>query len=283
MEIILAKSAGFCFGVKRATQMAFEASAEHERICSLGPIIHSPQVVQKLAEKGVAVVDQVGEIPEGAVIIRSHGVTADEMQAILDRDLSVVDATCPFVKKAQEYAARLAAEGYTLVIVGEADHPEVKGIVSYAKAAKVQVVANAVEADKLPRLGRVGIVAQTTQSFENLRQVVVICLEKCQELHVFNTICDATTVRQNEAQAIARQVDVMLVIGGYNSANTSRLAQLCREIQPASHHLETADDVQRDWFVGAGRVGITAGASTPRWLIDEVVSRVTELTNPGEK
>jgi len=240
-------------------------------------------VVQKLAEKGVAVVDQVGEIPEGAVIIRSHGVTADEMQAILDRDLSVVDATCPFVKKAQEYAARLAAEGYTLVIVGEADHPEVKGIVSYAKAAKVQVVANAVEADKLPRLGRVGIVAQTTQSFENLRQVAVICLEKCQELHVFNTICDATTVRQNEAQAIARQVDVMLVIGGYNSANTSRLAQLCREIQPASHHLETADDVQRDWFVGAGRVGITAGASTPRWLIDEVVSRVTELTNPGEK
>ena len=283
MEIILAKSAGFCFGVKRATQMAFEASAEHERICSLGPIIHSPQVVQRLAEKGVAVVDQVGEIPEGAVIIRSHGVTADEMQAILDRDLSVVDATCPFVKKAQEYAARLAAEGYTLVIVGEADHPEVQGIVSYAKAAKVQVVANAVEADKLPRLGRVGIVAQTTQSFENLRQVAVICLEKCQELHVFNTICDATTVRQNEAQAIARQVDVMLVIGGYNSANTSRLAQLCREIQPASHHLETADDVQRDWFVGAGRVGITAGASTPRWLIDEVVSRVTELTNPGEK
>ena len=283
MEILLAKSAGFCFGVKRATQMAFEASAEHEQICSLGPIIHSPQVVQKLAEKGVAVVDQVGEIPEGAVIIRSHGVTADEMQAILDRDLSVVDATCPFVKKAQEYAARLAAEGYTVVVIGEADHPEVQGIVSYAKAAKVQVVANAVEADKLPRLGRVGIVAQTTQSFENLRQVADICLEKCQELHVFNTICDATTVRQNEAQAIARQVDVMLVIGGYNSANTSRLAQLCREIQPASHHLETADDVRRDWFVGTGRVGIAAGASTPRWLIDEVVSRVVELTNLVEK
>jgi 4-hydroxy-3-methylbut-2-enyl diphosphate reductase len=283
MEIILAKSAGFCFGVKRATQMAFEASAEHEQICSLGPIIHSPQMVQKLAEKGVAVVDQVGEIPEGAVIIRSHGVTADEMQAVLARDLSVVDATCPFVKKAQEYAARLAAEGYTVVVIGEADHPEVQGIVSYAKAAKVQVVANAVEADKLPRLGRVGIVAQTTQSFENLRQVTDICLEKCQELHVFNTICDATTVRQNEAQAIARQVDVMLVIGGFNSANTSRLAHICREIQPASHHLETADDVRRDWFLGAGRVGITAGASTPRWLIDEVVNRVVELTNLGEK
>lgn len=283
MEIVLAHSAGFCFGVKRATQMAFEASAEHDHICSLGPIIHSPQVVEKLAEKGVAVVGRVGEIPAGAVIIRSHGVTAGEMQAILARDLTVVDATCPFVKKAQEYAERLAAEGYAVIIIGEAEHPEVEGIVSYADAAKVQVVANAVEAGKLPRMGRVGIVAQTTQSFENLRQVVDICLEKCQELHVFNTICDATTVRQNEARAIARQVDVMLVIGGFNSANTSRLAQICREIQPATHHLETAGEVRRDWFAGADRVGITAGASTPRWLIDEVVNRVGELADPGEK
>jgi 4-hydroxy-3-methylbut-2-enyl diphosphate reductase len=283
MEIFLAKSAGFCFGVKRATQMAFEASAEHEHICSLGPIMHSPQVVGKLAEKGVAVVDAVGDIPAGAVIIRSHGITAGEIRAILDRDLTVVDATCPFVKKTQQYAARLAAEGYTVIIVGEAEHPEVQGIVSYADVGKVQVVANPAEAGALPRMDRVGIVAQTTQSFENLRQVSDICLEKCQELHVFNTICDATTVRQSEARAIARQVDVMLVIGGFNSANTSRLVQICREIQPASHHLETANEVRPDWFVGASRVGITAGASTPRWLIDEVVSRVAEITNPGEK
>jgi 4-hydroxy-3-methylbut-2-enyl diphosphate reductase len=205
------------------------------------------------------------------------------MRAILDRDLTVVDATCPFVKKAQEYAARLTAEGYTIIIVGEAEHPEVQGIVSYADGSKVQVVANAAEAGALPRMGRVGIVAQTTQSFDNLRQVVDICLEKCQELHVFNTICDATTVRQSEARAIAQKVDVMLVIGGFNSANTSRLAQICREILPATHHLETADDVQPAWFVSASRVGITAGASTPRWLIDEVVSRVAEITNPGEK
>jgi 4-hydroxy-3-methylbut-2-enyl diphosphate reductase len=283
MEIVLAKSAGFCFGVKRATQMAFEASEEHDRICSLGPIIHSPQVVQKLAEKGVTVIDEVEAIPEGAVIIRSHGVTAGEMKALHERDLTIVDATCPFVKKAQEYAARLAAEGYTVIIVGEAEHPEVQGIVSYADVGKVQVVANAAEAVALPRMGRVGIVAQTTQSFENLRQVAEICLEKCQELHIFNTICDATTVRQNEARAVAGQVDVMLVIGGFNSANTSRLAQICREIQPATYHLETAGEIQRAWFAGVSRVGITAGASTPRWLIDEVVSRVAEFTNPAEK
>lgn len=283
MEIILAKSAGFCFGVKRATQMAFEASSEHEHICSLGPIIHSPQVVEKLAEKGVAVVDRVEAIPAGAVIIRSHGVTADELRAILARDLTVVDATCPFVNKAQEYAGRLADKGYTVVIVGEAEHPEVQGIVSYAAGGKVQVVANAAQANELPRMGRVGIVAQTTQSFENLRQVADICLAKCQELRIFNTICDATTVRQNEAREIARQVDVMLVIGGFNSANTTRLAQICAELQARTHHLETAEEIEPAWFAGAARVGITAGASTPRWLIDEVVSRVVELAHPGEK
>ena len=245
--------------------------------------LHSPQVVEKLADKGVAVVRQVGEIDGGAVIIRSHGVTADELQAIQARQLTVVDATCPFVKKAQEYAARLAREGYAVVIVGEADHPEVEGIVSYAHEGQVQVVANAVEAAALPRLNRVGIVAQTTQSFENLRQIADICLEKCQELHIFNTICDATTVRQNEAREIAGRVDVMLVIGGFNSANTSRLAQICRELQPRTHHLETAGEIEPFWFAGAASIGITAGASTPRWLIDEVIERVAELTDSAAK
>jgi 4-hydroxy-3-methylbut-2-enyl diphosphate reductase len=277
MDIVLARSAGFCFGVKRATQIAFDAATEYPHICSLGPIIHSPQVVEKLAEQGVEVVGKVEDIPAGAVIIRSHGVTAGEVQAILDRDLTMVDATCPFVKKAQEYASRLAADGYHVVIVGEEEHPEVQGIVSYAASGKVQVVANAAEAELLPRLGRVGIVAQTTQSFENLRQVADICMKKSQELRVFNTICDATMVRQNEAREIAQQVDVMLVIGGFNSANTTRLAQICQEILPETHHLETAGEIESSWFTGAHRVGITAGASTPRWLIDEVVSRVAEL------
>jgi 4-hydroxy-3-methylbut-2-enyl diphosphate reductase len=282
-EILVAKSAGFCFGVKRATQMAFEASAQHRTISSLGPVIHSPQVVEKLAEKGVVVADSVEGIASGAVVIRSHGVTAGELQAIQARGLTVVDATCPFVKKAQQYAARLAKEGYLVVVVGEAEHPEVQGIVSYAAGDKVQVVANAVEAAALPRMSRVGIVAQTTQSFDNLRRIAAICLEKCQELHVFNTICDATTVRQNETREIAGQVDVMLVIGGFNSANTTRLAQICRELQPRTHHLETAGEIDPGWFAGAARVGITAGASTPRWLIDEVVNRVAELVHPGEK
>lgn len=277
MEIVLAKSAGFCFGVRRATQMAFEAAAEHEHICSLGPVIHSPQVVKGLAEQGVKVVAKVDDIPPGSVIIRSHGVTSAEMSQIQQKHLTIVDATCPFVKKAQEYAAGLSEEGYTVVIVGEVEHPEVQGIVSYAGEAVVHVVADAEQANALARMKKVGIVAQTTQLYENLRDIMDVCLAKCQELRVFNTICDATSVRQNEAREIARTVDLMFVIGGHDSANTSRLARICREIQPHSWHIETTEEIRQEWFDGVTKVGVTAGASTPRWLIDEVVAKLAEL------
>jgi 4-hydroxy-3-methylbut-2-enyl diphosphate reductase len=274
MEIILAKSAGFCFGVKRATQMAFAAAAEHEHICSLGPVIHSPQVVRRLAEQGVAVVTKVEDIPPGSVIIRSHGVTAEEMNKVQEKNLTIVDATCPFVKKAQEYAARLSEEGYTVVIVGEVEHPEVQGIVSFSGDSVVHVVADAEQAVALPRMRKVGIVAQTTQLYENLKDVMDVCLAKSQELKVFNTICDATSVRQNEAREIALSVDLMIVIGGHASANTSRLARICQEIQPHSWHIETPEEIQPGWFADVEKVGVTAGASTPRWLIDEVVAKV---------
>jgi 4-hydroxy-3-methylbut-2-enyl diphosphate reductase len=277
MDIVLAKSAGFCFGVKRATQMAFKAAAEYEHICSLGPVIHSPQVVKGLAEQGVKVVARVDDIPPGAVIIRSHGVTAEEMNVVQNKHLTIVDATCPFVKKAQEYAACLGEEDYTVVIVGEMEHPEVQGIVSYAGDAVVHVVVDAKQAAALPSMKKVGIVAQTTQLYENLKDIMDVCLAKSQELRIFNTICDATSVRQNEAREIARSVELMFVIGGHASANTSRLASICREIQPQTWHIETTEEIVPDWFNGVSKVGVTAGASTPRWLIDEVVARITEL------
>jgi 4-hydroxy-3-methylbut-2-enyl diphosphate reductase len=277
MEIILAKSAGFCFGVKRATQMAFDAAAKHDHICSLGPVIHSPQVVKSLAEQGVKVVSEVDDIPPGSVIIRSHGVTSEEMDKIQQKQLTIVDATCPFVKKAQEYAARLSEEGYTVVIVGEVEHPEVQGILSYSGEAVVHVVADSRQAAALPRMKKVGIVAQTTQLYQNLKDIIDVCLAKSQELRVFNTICDATSVRQNEAREIARMVDLMFVIGGHASANTSRLARICREIQPQTWHIETTEEIAPEWFDGVEKVGVTAGASTPRWLIDDVVARIAEL------
>ena len=277
MEIVLAKSAGFCFGVKRATQMAFEATRHYPAIHSLGPLIHSPQMVEKLEQEGVRVCHQVADIEGGAVVIRSHGVTAEELQEIEKSRLDVVDATCPFVKKAQEYAALLTKEGYHLVLVGEADHPEVKGIRSYG-GGEVIVVATPQEAAALPRGKKIGVVAQTTQSLENLQEIVSICLSRTKELRVFNTICDATTVRQNEARKIAKEVDLMIVVGGHNSANTTRLATLCQEQQPRTYHIETAEQLQKEWFQEIDRVGVTAGASTPHWIIDEVLQKLAKFS-----
>jgi 4-hydroxy-3-methylbut-2-enyl diphosphate reductase len=276
-EIILAKSAGFCFGVKRATRMAFEAAEEHSCICSLGPIIHSPQVVERLEDKGVRVVEDVSDIKAGVVIIRSHGITANELSQIQAEQLDVVDATCPFVKKAQDYAAKLSADGYHLVLVGEAEHPEVQGIVSYAGDHRVSVVADPAEAESLPRTGKIAVIAQTTQSFANFQKIVATCLLKAKEVRVYNTICDATSVRQEEARQLAGQVDMMVVVGGFNSANTTRLATICHELQKNTHHIETADELDLSWVQGVEKVGLTAGASTPGWLIDQVVERLELL------
>jgi len=276
MEILLAKSAGFCFGVKRATQMAFDAVNHYSSLQSLGPLIHSPQMVKKLEDRGIRVCHQVEDADGDALIVRSHGVTATEMTALHASGKAVVDATCPFVTRAQKHAAELSRDAGLLVIVGEAHHPEVKGILSYA-TGDVQVVANVEQARKLPQCRKMGIIAQTTQSLDNFREIVGVCLEKTRDLKIYNTICDATSVRQEEAVAIARQVELMLVVGGYNSANTRRLAELCREQGTTTHHLETAAELDPAWFAGIDRVGLTAGASTPQFLIDEIITRLRAL------
>ncbi|HBG07841.1 MAG: 4-hydroxy-3-methylbut-2-enyl diphosphate reductase [Geobacteraceae bacterium GWC2_58_44] len=277
MELILAKQAGFCFGVKRATHLAFEAADKGGETYTLGPIIHSPQVVQRLEEMGVKPLDDVNDLESGTIIIRSHGVAADELQAAIRRKLEIVDATCPFVKKAQEHVASLSRAGYDVVVVGDADHPEVQGIVSYA-TGRVYVVGSGEQARQLPRMSKIGVVAQTTQSFDNLQDVVTACLSKGGEIRVYHTICDATAVRQAEAKALSGQADCMIVIGGFNSANTKRLAEVCSELLPhRTHHIETACQIEPAWFDGVEKVGITAGASTPKWLIDDVIDRVREI------
>ncbi len=277
MKIVMAKNSGFCFGVKRAITMAFEAADERKHLCSFGPIIHSPQVVESLAEKGVKIAADIDDINSEAVILRSHGVTAGELEQISSRDVEVIDATCPFVKKAQDHAAQLSRDGYTVVLVGEADHPEVQGIISYANKGEVFTVASKEDVGALPRCRKIGLVAQTTQSYSNFCQVVEACLAKCSELRVFNTICDATTVRQDEARSVASQVDLMLVIGGHNSANTTRLAHICKELQPRTYHIETADEIDLGWFSDVEITGITAGASTPQWIVEKIVDKVAQI------
>ena len=281
MKVVLAKHAGFCFGVKRATQMAFEAAGKDQKTFTLGPIIHSPQVVHKLQEMGVGLVKDLSGVQDGTggtVIIRSHGVLASEMDEAYQKNLEVVDATCPFVKKAQEHVKYLSEAGYDVLVVGDADHPEVQGIVSYGKK-KVYVVASGDQVKKLPKMGKMGVVAQTTQSFDNLKSVVTECLRRSGEVRVYNTICDATAVRQEEATELASQVDCVIVIGGFNSANTRRLAEICTELQPRTHHIETAQEIDCSWFQGVETVGVTAGASTPKWIIDEVMDRIEVINN----
>ena len=278
MEILLAQKAGFCFGVKRATTMAFDAAEEKSDAFTLGPIIHSPQVVERLKELGVGMEKSLQQITKGTVILRSHGVRAEEMQEALDKGLDVIDATCPFVRKAQEHVRFLSSEGYSVVVVGEEEHPEVQGIVSYA-TGPVHVVADGEKAKALPYAAKLGIVAQTTQPFRNLAEVVTSCLKRGGEIRIFNTICDATTVRQNAAEELAARVDCMIVVGGYNSANTCRLRDLCSALQTNTHHIETAEEIDPAWFTNVERVGVTAGASTPKWIIDAVLDRLTQIDN----
>jgi 4-hydroxy-3-methylbut-2-enyl diphosphate reductase len=277
MKIVVARSAGFCFGVKRAVNMAFEAANVSNSICSLGPLIHSPQLVEKLEDEGIKVIESVANITNETVIIRSHGITRTEEESLVRRQLEVVDATCPFVKKAQQYVELLGRDGYAVVIVGEQEHPEVQGIVSYAANATAWVVANKEQAESIPAQRKLGLVAQTTQSFENFSEIATVLLGKSKELRVHNTICDATAVRQEEARSIARGVELMLVIGGRNSANTTRLASICSEIQAATYHIETASDIDPCWVKGITTIGITAGASTPEWIIGEVMEKLREI------
>lgn len=278
MEIFVAKSAGFCFGVKRAINIANSCSRETQGdIYTLGPIIHNPQVVKKLEESShIHAKKSIDDIAKGTVIIRSHGAKLEELKSAAEKGLNIVDATCPFVKKAQDLVSLLTNEGYKVILVGEKDHPEVKGLISYG-SHDIKVVDSPEEMKDMPRRKKIGIVAQTTVPMEKLAAVVSFCLTKASEIKVFNTICNATSIRQEESAELARKVDRMVVVGGKNSANTRRLAEICRTIQPRTYHIEVAPELEAAWFEGAASVGVTSGASTPDWIIEEVVSRINDM------
>ncbi len=278
-RILLARSAGFCFGVKRAMAIADETAAGGKGdgpITSLGPLIHNPQAVAELEKQGVHVVGAVDVIVSGKVIIRSHGITRGEHEALVAKGVTIVDATCPFVKRAQEHARALSQQGYAVIVVGDANHPEVKSIVSYIEPG-APLLTTLREIRESTRIRKAGVVAQTTQSFDNLMHFVGEAMKKFTEVRVHNTICNATTLRQRESTALAGTVEVMIVMGGYNSANTRRLAELCREVNPKTVHLETADELPVDRVDRVQSVGVTAGASTPQWIVDALVARIREV------
>jgi len=277
MKLLIAKSAGFCFGVKRAMDMALKAAKRHTgHLYTLGPLIHNPQAVEFLGQLGIKVKNRIENIPEGRVIFRSHGVASGELRKAKEKKLHIIDATCPIVKRAQIVANYLHRCGYALLIVGEAHHPEVEAIRSYLEE-KVDVVESVEGVQSLGPWEKLGIIAQTTQSFSLFKQIVAVSLERAKEVRVFNTICHATTIRQKEAVEIAKKVECMIVVGGYNSGNTQRLVAMCRDIQPRTYHIETATEIDPKWLFRRKRIGITAGASTPKWIIKEVEERVRHL------
>jgi len=220
-------------------------------------------------------VSGIDGVSKGTIIVRTHGVDPEIIIAAEKKGLSTVDATCPFVAKAQQRAAVLSNDGYNLVIVGEKEHPEVVGILAHA-GGKATVVENVEEAGGVTGT-RIGVVVQTTQSVENLRQIVGSLMPKAGEIKIFNTICSSTTRRQESAKKLAEEVGMMVVVGGKNSANTSRLSQICRDTGTVTYHIETARELRPEWAVGVNVVGVTSGASTPEWLLQEVIEKLKEI------
>jgi len=279
MKVVVARHAGICYGVERALKMAAEAATTTDRVATLGPLIHNPQAVAALQERGVGVASSLDEIEQGTVVIRSHGVDPAVIEQAEQKGLAVVDATCPFVRAAHTCAAELAASGYAVVIVGESDHPEVEGILAHAGGEAVIVERAADLPARLPR--RIGVVVQTTQQLDTLRDVVDDLLPRTAELRVCNTICSATAKRQTAAAELAEEVDVIVVVGGHNSGNTTRLTEICRARNPRTHHVETAAELDPAWFKGASVVGVSAGASTPDEQIQGVISAIESI--PGDE
>lgn len=282
VEIRTARHAGACYGVERALSMVEECAATRPVVYTLGPLIHNPIVVDRLAREGVSAIENVEEVDPGStVVIRSHGVVPQVVARAHERGLEVVDATCPHVKKAHEGAASLAAEGYQVVVVGEEGHPEVEGIL--ARAGAGAFVAGSTADVALQTLGkRVGVVVQTTQSQTLLAEVVGALLPRARDVRVINTICAATTRRQEAASDLSAHADVMVVVGGKNSGNTRRLAEVCALRCPRTHHVETPAELERSWFEGAVLVGVTAGASTPADQVDAVVRAIGALVEEGQ-
>lgn len=275
-EIVVAEYAGACYGVQRAldlvSQVAQKASGP---IYTLGPLIHNPQVVAELEGKGVKVTLEVPHEPEATLVLRTHGVVPEVEQTARAYDIAVVDATCPYVKRVHHAIERLVCDGYQPVVIGEAGHPEVEAIIGHAPGAIR--VENTSELDGIKLGKRVGVVVQTTQTKANFDAIIAALTSRCSEVCVHNTICNATSERQEAAAKLAKQVDVMVVIGGHNSANTTHLAEICHKSCSNTYHIEACCELEPSWFRDVQTIGVTAGASTPASQIEAVVDALQSM------
>ena len=278
MEVVLAKSSGFCFGVKRAVDRVYEQLAENKKIYTYGPIVHNDDVVADLEEKGVKVLntkEELTELTEGSVVIRAHGVPKEIYEIMEQKNIECIDATCPFVKRIHKIVEKESAEGRRIIVIGNAKHPEVEGIRGWCKTPAT-VIESREEALQFngSKDDKYCVVSQTTFNYKKFQELVEIFQKKGYNITIVNTICNATEERQTEAREIADKVDAMIVIGGKHSSNTRKLYEICRERCKSTYLIQTLDDLHLELPETAALVGITAGASTPNNIIEEVQNYV---------
>jgi (E)-4-hydroxy-3-methyl-but-2-enyl pyrophosphate reductase len=276
VQIKRAKTQGFCFGVAITVKKAEEAVASREQVTTLGHVVHNPQMVRALEERGLRNATSVDDVDSGALFVRAHGLPTDVYQKAAAKGLEVIDATCPMVTKIHVQAEKLKAEGYKIVVVGDASHPEVKGTLSHVPGA--WCISKPEEVASLPRASRVGVVVQSTWSGTAFTEIVRLLSAKYYEVRAVNTICTDTHNRQSEATELAQDVEVMVVVGGKSSANTKHLAELSEHFGARAYHIEGPDELQAEWFAGIERAGLMSGASTPGWLVDKVAERMEVLS-----
>ncbi|OZV12815.1 4-hydroxy-3-methylbut-2-enyl diphosphate reductase [Tissierella sp. P1] len=279
MEIIIADNAGFCFGVKRAVDITTdELSSSNKDIYSLGPLIHNSQAVKKLEEKGLKTIDNIEGIGDSRIIIRSHGVSKSVIDKINEMNLDIIDSTCPYVKSVHKRVEEYQNQGYNIVIIGDPDHPEVIGINGWCND-KAFIVNSLEEATNLPKMDKICIVSQTTNTQEKFETISKLINEKGNEVKIFNTICNATNLRQESCKEVASKVDAMIVIGGYHSSNTNKLVEISKKYCNNVYHIETSKELPLQMLSKFNKIGITAGASTPDWIIKEVVEIMDNINN----
>lgn len=275
MEIILAKTAGFCMGVKRAMQIASQTALKNEsQVYTCGPLIHNPQAVEYLKKQGVESLSDWRSINSGTLIIRAHGMPAQDIEEMKARGLNIVDATCPHVVTSQRQIKKYADLGYFIVIIGDKDHPEILSLQSFADQQRFRVISSLQQAKELDKLDQIMIIAQTTFNAEEFAEIADALSRKAKQAVVCNSICQATSERQQEVQKLAANADAVIVVGGKASANTRRLAEIAASICSRTHHIETEEELEGIDLTGVKKLAITAGASTPDFITEKVIEHI---------
>ncbi len=281
MQIFFPSETGLCFGVKRALRLTNKELNRGKKVYLWGDLVHNPQIMKDLKEKGAKVVFNLSRIKEGTLVTRSHGVDSHLIKEAKLRGLKVIDTTCPYVQRVHKVAKKLSEDSYKVVIIGLKSHPEVKGVIAGIEKEKIFVVRDPQEAEKIPPMRKIGVIVQTTETLDNFKNVVKNLVEKTEECKVFNTICKVIRERQKATGLLAKKVEVMIVVGGYNSSNTQKLAKLCQSLKVKTYFIEKDEDLKVEEWKNFEKIGITGGTSTPFEVIERTKRRLLSMI--GEK